>query len=223
MQKRLLVFGPQVDIVMGCRYGAADQEIDVVYPSSLPKVLLITCTLLLGACNGDAPSPAPHESSGSAAAYHPTATFQEIMDSVVDPSADFVWNSVSTMSDESGIHEKQPRTDEEWHEVRRHAIVLAEAANLIAVPGRRVANGSTTVENKDALDVTTIQQRLDTRHEELVGFASAMREIAVRLVAAADKKDTVEITDLGGTLDEVCESCHKVFWYPELAPNAASK
>lgn len=145
------------------------------------------------------------------------------MDSVVDPSADFIWNSVSTVSDESGTHEKQPRTDEEWSEVRRHAIVLAEAANLIAVPGRRVANGSTTVEDKEALDVTTIQQRLDTRHEELVVFAGALREIAVKLVAAADKKDPIAITESGSALDDVCESCHKVFWYPELVPNAASK
>jgi hypothetical protein len=194
-----------------------------VYPSCLPKVLLIACSLLLGACNGDALSNRPHESSGSAAAYKPTATFQEIMAGIVDPSSDFIWDSVSSMSDASGMHEKQPRTDEEWLEVRHHALMLAEAANLIAVPGRRVADGFNTIETKEALDATTIQQQLDTRHEELVGFASGLREIAVKLVAAADKKDTSGITKLGGTLDEVCESCHKVFWYPDAVTPAATK
>lgn len=31
--------------------------------------------------------------------------------------------------------------DEEWHEIRRRATTLAEAANSIAVPGQRVSVG----------------------------------------------------------------------------------
>jgi hypothetical protein len=147
--------------------------------------------------------------------YKPAATFQEIMDSVVDPSGDFIWQSVATVSDATGIHQKQPRTDEEWHEVRRRAILLAEAANLIAVPGRRVADGDKTAEDGAPLPVAEIQLRLDTRHEELVGFASALREISMKLVAVADSKDASAVLELGSTLDDVCESCHKVFWYPE--------
>ena len=175
--------------------------------------LLSACALALGACNGC--TPANHPAVPAASPYEPTATFQEIMDSVVDPSGDFIWNSVSTVMDIKGIHENQPRTDQEWHEVRRRAILLAESANLLAVPGRRVASGEKTAEAGDALDVKPIQQRLDTRHAELVGFASALRGISMQLVAAADRKDVAAIADLGGTLDEVCESCHKVFWYPD--------
>jgi cytochrome c556 len=175
--------------------------------------MLCACALVLGACNSHAPESPP--AAPVASPYQPTATFQEVMDSVVDPSGDFIWNSVSTVMDVKGVHENQPRTDKEWHEVRRRAILLAESANLLAVPGRRVARGEKTAEAGDALDVKAIQRRLDRQHAQLVGFASALRDISLQLVAATDRKDVAAITDLGGTLDEVCESCHKVFWYPD--------
>jgi cytochrome c556 len=40
---------------------------------------------------------------------------------------------------------------------------------------------------------------------------------------AADKRDVAAITDVGGTLDEVCESCHKLFWYPDEPAAAPAK
>jgi hypothetical protein len=190
----------------------------------MPKQLMFfmcACALALSACDNN--TPVIKSEAAAISPYKPTATFQEIMDSVVDPSSDFIWDAVSTTVDATGIHEKQPRTDAEWHEIRRRAILLAEAANLIAVPGRRVASGDKTVEEREPLDVTNIQRRLDTNHEQLVGFANALREVSVQLVAVADKKDVAGITELGGTLDEVCESCHKVFWYPDQVPNAAPK
>jgi len=101
--------------------------------------------------------------------------------------------------------------------------MLAEAANLIAVPGRRVALENKTVETADPLKVMEIQQRIDTNYDQLVGFSGALREISLDLVAAADRRDVIAITQLGGTLDAVCESCHKVFWYPEDVRNTERK
>ena len=45
-----------------------------------------------------------------------------------------------------------------------------------------------------------------------------MRDIGVKLVVAIDSKDVAALTDLGGTLDQVCESCHTKFWYPDQKP-----
>lgn len=149
--------------------------------------------------------------------YQPSVSFQDLMDSVVDPAADAVWNAVATTTDFQGMHETRPQTDEDWHELRRRAVVLAEAANLVTVPGRRVADSDKTIEDGEALDVAKIQQRLDSRGEELAGFAGALRDISLQIVDAADKHDVNAIESLGGTLDQVCESCHQVFWYPEDA------
>ena len=198
--------------------------------SAVKWSVLLACTSLLSACGSTAPSASADRSAGDAASaaaarspYKPSSTFQEIMDSVVDFSGDYIWNAVATTVDGQGTHETQPHTDEEWHDFRRRAVLLVEAANLIAVPGRKVAQGDRTVEDKQPLDVTMIQQRLDTGHEQLVGFASALREVSLKLVDAADKRDLAAITDLGGTLDEVCESCHKVFWYPDQPAAAPAK
>ena len=175
----------------------------------------VACVTLLSACSGNAPPAAVDKAAAGAAAasaatspYQPSSTFQDIMDSVVDFSSDYIWKAVSTTVDKKGVHEMQPRTDEDWHEFRRRAVLLVEAANLIAIPGRRVANGDKAVEDKQPLEVAKIQQRLDTQHDALVGFAGALRDISLKLVEAADKRDVASITDLGGTLDEVCESCH---------------
>ena len=48
------------------------------------------------------------------AEYRPTATVKDIMDSLVDPSADTLWDSVETIISAAGIEEKAPHTDEEW-------------------------------------------------------------------------------------------------------------
>src|SRR5499427_7925639 len=78
--------------------------------------------LLAAACAGpkaEAPAKAPTPTTTSAADFRTTATIKDIMDSVVDPSADFIWDSVSTIVTRKGTEERRPRTDMEWKEVRR--------------------------------------------------------------------------------------------------------
>ena len=103
---------------------------------SIGLSMLVFCLALIAACQSQAPTapPAPAEPT-----YLPTATIKDLMLSIVDPSADVVWLSVTTIVDEKGLVETVPKTDEEWKKVRHGAIALAEAANLLKMPGRRVA------------------------------------------------------------------------------------
>src|SRR5262245_38655774 len=71
--------------------------------------------------------------------YMPTATIKDLMLSVIDPSADVVWLSVTTVVDDKGMLETKPISDEDWTKVRHGAVTLMEAANLLLIPGRRVA------------------------------------------------------------------------------------
>src|SRR5581483_10238924 len=80
------------------------------------------------ACNKARP---PQESP-----FRPTSTIKDLMDSEVDPSADVLWDSVATIVSAAGIEEKQPKTPEEWADVRRRAITLVEATNLLMMEGR---------------------------------------------------------------------------------------
>ena len=70
------------------------------------------------------------------AEYRPTTTIKDLMDGIVDPAADTIWGSVATIN---GKEEKTPHTDEEWLAVRRSALQLVEASNLLQIPGRHVA------------------------------------------------------------------------------------
>src|SRR5687767_6159524 len=57
-----------------------------------------------------------------------TSTIGDIMDAMVMPPADVLWAA--------GIEDDAPRTDEAWAKVRRSAITLLEASDLLVLPGR---------------------------------------------------------------------------------------
>ena len=82
---------------------------------------------------------------GVASAITPTGIIQEIVNYEVDPAVNVIWQACSTTVTSKGTEEYRPVTDREWHEVRRRAIVLAEAEILLSVPGRRVAKGASIV------------------------------------------------------------------------------
>ncbi len=142
------------------------------------------------------------------------ATLQEVMDGIVDPAADGLWDAVETTLSKEGVQEKQPRTPEEWAEVRRKAITLIEASTLLSVRGRRVAAVAFPAEAAGALDSQQIQKRIDANPAAFRGFARALRLASRQALAAIDAKDPVALVKAGGVLDGVCEGCHKSFWYP---------
>src|SRR5437899_9844528 len=79
--------------------------------------------------------------------FRTTATIKDIMDSMVDPGSDVIWDSVETIVSAKGVEEKAPHTDEEWKNVRNHAIMLMEATNLLQMPGRHVAKAGEKAED----------------------------------------------------------------------------
>src|ERR1700752_1996165 len=90
------------------------------------------------ACQSAPPPPAP-QAAPETPVYQPTATIKDIMMSIVDPNADVVWLSVTTVQSAKGTVDTAPRTEEEWKNVRKGAVALSEAANLLMMPGRHVA------------------------------------------------------------------------------------
>src|SRR5262245_21722628 len=67
------------------------------------------------------------------------ATIKDLMDAMVDPSAEYLFDNIVQIVDEKGIIDKTPKTDDEWKEVRRRALMLVEAPNLLVAPGRSVS------------------------------------------------------------------------------------
>ena len=84
---------------------------------------------------------------GPQAEYRTSSTLSEVMDAMVEPNADFLWKAVSTDSTAKGIIETAPKNDDDWKEVRRHAVMLMEATDLIQIPGRAVAKAGEQSKN----------------------------------------------------------------------------
>ena len=175
----------------------------------------ITCSLIalaLSAC-GKAPAPAPEGS----AVFRPTASIQELMASIVDPSADALWDAVSSETTSKGVEEHQPHTEQEWQAARHYAIALQEAGNLLQMPGRAVTHAGKKTEDAHVEGVSSAQQVQTAIAQARPGFNAAARvlqDAAGEALAAIDKKDPAALIVAGGKLDQACESCHSVYWYP---------
>jgi len=160
----------------------------------------------------------------AAAGFRTTATIKDIMDSVVDPSADYLWDSVATIVSRKGTEERRPRTDMEWKEVRRRAIALVEATNLLIMDGRKVAKPGEKSENPGIeLGPEEIQGLIDEDRASLIKFAHGLHDAGMKALAAIDKKDPDALSDSGEAIDEACEQCHLKYWYPPNTPEILKK
>jgi cytochrome c556 len=157
------------------------------------------------------------------AEYRPTATIKDIMDSMVDPGSDYIWDAVETTVSAKGIEEKAPHTDEEWKEVRRHAIMLIEATNLLQIPGRHVAQaGEKADDPKVELAPEQIEDLINKDRAAWIKFAHGLHDASIEALKAADAKDKDKLLEIGNGIDEACEKCHLQYWYPnERKPESA--
>jgi hypothetical protein len=112
---------------------------------------------------------------------------KDLMANVLDPAADGIWESVGTIMDLEGTHERFPQTDDEWAVVRMHAIQLAESGNLLMLPSR--SGGS----------------------EEWIAQARALIDVSNRALKTIDAKDKDALFTVGGDIYDVCTNCHRQF------------
>lgn len=142
-------------------------------------------------------------------------SIRTIMASMVDPSGDFLFESVADVADEHGVSHKAPHTPQEWDAVRHHLQVLVDAEKLLIVPGRRAAepgdrSANPAVENEPE----QVQKLLDSEHPDFVQRAARLREAANGGLKAVAAHDTKALFSAITTIDKACESCHIHYWYP---------
>ena len=174
-----------------------------------PVVLVICFTV---SCAGSKTETA---AANAAPTYDTVATIKDIMDSMVDPSADYIWESIGTEVSAAGIIEKAPRNPEEWKEERRRAILLVEAANLLVMPGRHVAKPGEKSENPGIeLGPDEIEALIEKDRPTFIRLAREFQQTAILQLKAIEDKDMMAILKTGGDIDTNCENCHKTYWYP---------
>ena len=180
------------------------------------------CLAMAGACQNREPAPAP--AAAAQPDFFPTATIKDLMLSVVDPSADVVWLSVTTIVDEKGLLETVPKSDEEWVKVRHGAVMLMEAANLLMIPGRRVARPGEKSETPGVeLEPEEMDALIAKDRPAWNARAKRLHDSAAEVLKAIDAKDSNKVFELGEEIEEACENCHKQYWYPnEVIPPVPS-
>src|SRR5262245_10685859 len=137
--------------------------------------------IIAGARTAQAAAPAEE----AAPAITPVASVKQIMGAIVQPSAMVVFESVGTLVDATGIHEKQPSTDAEWATVGASAAALVESANLIVMGDRAVDR------------------------QDWVKMSTALADAGKTVLKAVDAKDPMGILAAGETLNASCDACHQ--------------
>jgi hypothetical protein len=119
--------------------------------------------------------------------FDTTISVKDLMANMMDPTADVVWESVGTVMTKEGTFERAPQTDDEWDNVKAHAIMLVEAGNLLMLPARSGGN------------------------PEWIQMSQDLITQSKRMITAAEKHDRQAVFDVGAEIYDRCVNCHKKF------------
>jgi hypothetical protein len=150
-----------------------------------PITATLAAVLLAGlaACQGKEETP-----------YQVELPMKELMGHVIDPAAWQFWNYTGWVDDETGSHSRIPTTEEGWLDAETGAVTVAEASNLLLLPGRN---------QEDA---------------DWAKFAKQLYDASMEARQATIDKDEQAMFDTGGKMYEACVACHAKFLLPNLPP-----
>jgi hypothetical protein len=177
--------------------------------------LLVTALLAAGGCRRAPDAAAPAAPAPVQPDFITDATIKDLMLNIVDTSADTVWLSVTTEVTSKGMIETTPRSDDEWLKVRQGAMTLAEAANLLMIPGRHVAREGEKSETPGVeLEPEEMEVLINKDRAAWNQRAHALHDAAALAMQAADAHDAEKIFEVGEKIENACENCHRQYWYP---------
>jgi hypothetical protein len=185
-------------------------------PGHAAAAVLLAAAPLFAGCSADTADEAPAN-----APFRPIASVREVMNTVIDPSIDEVWNAVGSVVDQGGLTDRAPKTDEEWAELRRHALIVSEAANLLLMHDRPIAPpGAPSLAPGVELTPEEIRGLIDTNPDAWNSYVLAFQDALKPALAAIDRKDPQALFEAGAPIDTTCENCHTTFWYPKAVAAA---
>lgn len=180
---------------------------------------LAVIVLLLAQCTSR-PAPAPPPDTSATSPLTPVLSVKELMEHIVDPTADWIFDAAVINVTTKGVEEIVPRTDEEWLHVERGAMILAEASNLLKMPRSMAPAGTAGAtplkpgEPAPELSPAEIEAKVNANRDLWNKHADELRTIALVSLAVAKKRDVDGLFQVGSDIDRACENCHLEFWYP---------
>jgi hypothetical protein len=175
--------------------------------------------LVLSACSPPPAEPAPLVESLAVSAsetnsYDTASTIADLMNFVIMPNAEYLWNSVSYVVTAEGTTETFPQTDADWTDLRTSAITLIEAGNMLMLPGRAITNAAADPATA-AFQYTPdeIAQLLADDPEPWQRYAQQLQESTRMTLQAIEFRDLMGLQEFGAQINEACEGCHASYWY----------
>ena len=157
-----------------------------ILASTLSKTTLILLAGgFLATCSAPDETEAPAQAGGPA--YNTSLGVIQLMNLVLEPASDILWDSGGWVLDASGYEELYPTTDEGWAYVRAQAAIVVEAGNMLALPGR--------AEDSDAWLI----------------YAEGLSEAGILAMEAAATQNEDDFFQAGAQLYSVCTACHQAY------------
>ena len=180
--------------------------------------LLLAAGLVLQQCSQPAPQAAPAEPAAPSE-ITPVLSVKELMEHIVDPTADYIFDAAVIDVTEKGVTETKPLTDEDWLKIERGAYLLAESTNLLKMPRPIVPPGlvETPAEpGKPGPELTgpEIEAKIKENRALWNSHADALRQTALDAVKIVKARNAEALFDVGSRVDMACEGCHLDYWYP---------
>ena len=172
----------------------------------IPLALAAGALAMLAACQPSAPTAtSAAESAPPPVLPKAQASTIALMAGVIVPTSDAIWQAM-------------PASDKDWAELRTKVLLMAEAANLLAIPDRPgLLPGEKRAAPAGATDLTPEQSAAKIKAEwpTYLAYAQTLQNGALATLKAVDAKDADALVEAGGAIYEACEQCHKRFWYPD--------
>ena len=163
-----------------------------------------------------ATTPAAARTPAAPAGFTVVASIQEIMSGIVDPTSKVLFGAVAVEATQAGTKTKAPETAADWEVVRRNALMLAEAGNLLKIPGRRAerAGSQNKAPSPENLTPAEIQAAIARDTASYNKLAQGLTDAALVTLKAIDARNPDAVSSAGENIDTACENCHLRFWYP---------
>jgi hypothetical protein len=147
----------------------------------------------------------------------PTLSVRELMEHVIDPTADWIFDAAVIDISHKGTVETKPLNDDDWLKVERGGYLLAESTNLLKIPRRMVPPGEEGKPHQPGepeLPPEQIQAKIERDRALWYKHADELKVAALEAVKVAKARDFDGLFKVGDSVDKACEACHLEYWYP---------
>jgi len=157
--------------------------------------------------------------TGVIAADDTKANLQLTMLTKVNPNALALWDATNKAQDDNGNLDPRKLNADAWGRIVDMGKAIEEGGKALATtngviaaaPGAKLQDEN----NPGASKAADVQRYLNAKPAEFRKHALELQKTGAGIVEAATKHDGKKLAGLSDSLDEVCESCHTIFWYPQ--------